>query len=148
MLTNRSMPQAMVIPELAYEDVGAAVQWLCKAFGFEERLRIADHRAQLVLGTGAMVVTQRRSNANAGGDATHAVMVRVEDANAHYAHVAQCGARVLQPPTDYPYGERQYTVQDPGGHVWTFSQTLADIDPAGWGGTLRQNSSGTRPQAS
>jgi uncharacterized glyoxalase superfamily protein PhnB len=39
-------------------------------------------------------------------------------------------------PADFPYGERQYTVQDPGGHIWTFSQTIADVDPAAWGGVL------------
>jgi uncharacterized glyoxalase superfamily protein PhnB len=34
------------------------------------------------------------------------------------------------------YGERQYTVEDPGGHRWTFSQSVADVDPADWGGEL------------
>lgn len=48
----------------------------------------------------------------------------------------QAPRRILRPPTDYPYGERQYTAADPAGHVWTFSQTLADVDPASWGGTL------------
>jgi uncharacterized glyoxalase superfamily protein PhnB len=41
----------------------------------------------------------------------------------------------VQAPADYPYGERQYTVEDPSGHVWTFSQTIADTDPRNWGGT-------------
>lgn len=69
---------SVVLPEFAYADVSAAAAWLCDAFGFAVRLRIADH----------------------------------------------------------PYGERQYTVQDLGGHAWTFSQTLADVDPASWGGEL------------
>ncbi len=42
----------------------------------------------------------------------------------------------LNPPTDYPYGERQYTAEDLGGHRWTFSQSLADADPADWAGML------------
>ena len=46
------------------------------------------------------------------------------------------GARIVSPPTDYPYGERQYTAVDLGGHHWTFSQSLADVDPADWGGVL------------
>ncbi|MDQ3400594.1 MAG: hypothetical protein M3470_06310 [Chloroflexota bacterium] len=46
------------------------------------------------------------------------------------------GARILQPPTDFPYGERQYTVVDIGGHRWTFSQSIADVDPGDWGGRL------------
>jgi uncharacterized glyoxalase superfamily protein PhnB len=44
MRPNRSIPSRQVIPELVYPDVGAAADWLCKAFGFEPRLRIADHR--------------------------------------------------------------------------------------------------------
>jgi uncharacterized glyoxalase superfamily protein PhnB len=39
-------------------------------------------------------------------------------------------------PTDFEYGERQYAAEDPAGHHWTFSQTLDDVDPATWGGTL------------
>jgi uncharacterized glyoxalase superfamily protein PhnB len=42
------------------------------------------------------------------------------------------------PPVDYPYGERQYSAVDPGGHVWTFSESIADVDPASWGGELRE----------
>ena len=44
--------------------------------------------------------------------------------------------RISDPPTDYPYGERQYNAEDIGGHRWTFSQSIADVDPAEWGGVL------------
>ena len=47
-VSNRSVPSADVIPVLAYPDVPVAAEWLCRAFGFRERLRIGDHRAQLV----------------------------------------------------------------------------------------------------
>ena len=139
MSTNRSMPAATVIPVLAYEDVPAAAAWLCDAFGFTERLRIGDHRVQLTFGTGAVVVSSR------GGDAApavrdHSVMVRVADADAHCARATAAGARVVQAPTDFPYGERQYTAIDPGGHAWTFSQTVADVDPRAWGGVLPDES--------
>jgi uncharacterized glyoxalase superfamily protein PhnB len=62
--------------------------------------------------------------------------VRVDDVDAHYERTQAPGALILQPPTYFPYGERQYSVADPGGHVWTFSQTIADIAPEEWGGTL------------
>jgi uncharacterized glyoxalase superfamily protein PhnB len=48
----------------------------------------------------------------------------------------QFGARIVNPPIDYPYGERQYSVEDLGGHQWTFSQTIADVDHSSWGGIL------------
>jgi uncharacterized glyoxalase superfamily protein PhnB len=134
MLSNRSMPQATVIPELAYGDVTAAAAWLCDAFGFTVRLRIAAHRIQLNAGSGAIVVTELAGGHDARRDRAHSVMVRVENADAHHAHAAAHGARVLRQPATYPYGERQYTVEDPGGHVWTFSQSVADAAPEDWGG--------------
>lgn len=58
MTSNRSMPPGIIIPELAYADVRTAVDWQCKTSGFRERLRIGDHRAQLVLDGTAVIVTQ------------------------------------------------------------------------------------------
>ncbi|HKE95936.1 MAG TPA: VOC family protein [Povalibacter sp.] len=132
--TNRSMPASTVIPVLGYPDVRAAVDWLCRAFGFTERLRIGEHRSQLTFDGGSIVVTGHAQSAPAGN--SHSVMVRVDDATAHYERAKQSGARVSGPPVDYPYGERQYSAIDPGGHVWTFSETIADSDPATWGGQL------------
>ncbi|HLG09598.1 MAG TPA: VOC family protein [Gaiellaceae bacterium] len=133
-IANRSVPGATVTPVLAYVDVGEAADWLCNAFGLTVRLLIGDHRAQLVYGDGAVIVTQ--GNTGPGHAATHSVHVRVEDAAAHHEQAAAAGATILNPPTDYPYGERQYTAEDPGGHRWTFSQSIADVDPASWGGEL------------
>jgi uncharacterized glyoxalase superfamily protein PhnB len=133
---NRSVPTASVIPELAYRDVAQAAAWLCNAFGFTERLRIGNHRVQLVLGDGAMVVTELGENAAPEADrATHSMLVRVDDADRHRDQAARAGARILDEPTDYPYGERQYNAEDLGGHRWTFSQSIADVDPTTWGGT-------------
>ncbi len=127
------MPSSTVIPVLAYDDVAAAVEWLCEAFGFTERWRAGDHRAQLAVGGGAVAVTEGRSPQS--DDATHSVMVRVEDADGHYERAKERGARILQPPTDHPYGERQYTAEDLAGHRWTFSQSIADVAPEDWGGS-------------
>ena len=137
MLTNRSMPRCTVIPELPYSDVTEAAAWLCEAFGFTVRLRIANHRVQLNVGDGAMVVTEGGEPAQQGVVA-RGVMVRVDDVDAHHARAKEHGARIVRPPTDYPYGERQYSVVDPGGHRWTFSQSIADIHPSDWGGTPGQ----------
>ena len=61
--------------------------------------------------------------------------MRVADADSHYERAKQHGANVTQPPESYPFGERQYSVEDPGGHIWTFSQSIADGAPEDWGGT-------------
>lgn len=137
MLANRSMPSAVIIPELAYPDVAEAMAWLCEAFGFEVRLRIGNHRAQLSFGSGALIVREAAELPPPAGGATHSVMVRVEDIDRHYDRAVRHGVRIFRPPADYPYGERQYTAADLGGHVWTFSQTIADVDPSTWGGDLQ-----------
>ncbi|HEX9385710.1 MAG TPA: VOC family protein, partial [Anaerolineales bacterium] len=62
--------------------------------------------------------------------------VHIDHVDLHYERAKQSGARIIRPPTDYPFGERQYTVEDIGGHRWTFSQTIADVDPGTWGGEL------------
>ena len=62
MLSNRSIPRCTVIPELAYPDVTKAAEWLCDVFGFTLRLAIGDHRAQLNVGDGAVVVTERQKD--------------------------------------------------------------------------------------
>ena len=131
MIRNRSVPDVPVTPVLAYPDVVEATGWLCDAFGLRLRLRIGEHRAQLLCGDGAVVATQ--GDEPGGG---HSLLVRVEDADAHHDRALAHGARIVSPPTDYPYGERQYTAIDLGGHHWTFSQSIADVDPADWGGVL------------
>jgi uncharacterized glyoxalase superfamily protein PhnB len=136
-MKNRSVPDAAIIPVLAYPDVPAAALWLCQAFGFRERLRIGTHRVQLVFQGGAVIVAEQKTSTSiVAGDRFDSVLVRVSDANAHHAKAAARGAKILSPPADYPYGERQYSVEDLGGRRWTFSQSIADSDPASWGGEL------------
>ena len=140
MKPNRSIPSAVVIPVLFYPDVREAVAWLGAAFGFVERVQIGEnHRSQLDVGAGgALIVGDVRHERRPprAGEVTHSVMVRVDDVNAHCAHARAHGAEILMEPIDFEYGERQYSAADPAGHQWTFSETLADVDPDTWGGTL------------
>jgi uncharacterized glyoxalase superfamily protein PhnB len=136
---NRSIPSAVVIPVLVYPDVRTAVEWLTNAFGFEERVQIGEnHRSQMRFGDGAVIVADVRHDQKPprAGEVTHLVMVRIEDARAHCDRAREHGARILMEPTDFEYGERQYTAEDPAGHRWTFSETLDDVHPETWGGTL------------
>jgi uncharacterized glyoxalase superfamily protein PhnB len=129
---------ARPIPVLIYPDVRAAVDWLSAAFGFVERVRIGEnHRSQLSFGEGAVIVGDVRNERRPPrqGEVTHSVMVRVVDAAAHYERARAHGARIVMEPTEFEYGERQYTAEDPAGHQWTFSETLADVAPEEWGGT-------------
>ena len=141
MKTNRSIPRSTVIPVLIYPDVREAVEWLRGAFGFSERVQIGeDHRSQLSVGDGAVIVADVRHDRRPPrpGEATHSVLVRVDDANAHCERARAHGAKILMEPTDFEYGERQYAAEDPAGHQWTFTETLRDVAPEEWGGITRQ----------
>jgi uncharacterized glyoxalase superfamily protein PhnB len=131
MLKNRSVPPCTVIPVLIYPDPSAAAEWLARAFGFTERLRIANHRIQMRAGEGCFTIAE----GNVAPNRSHIIQVRVEDARAHCERARQAGAVILDEPTDHMYGERQYNAQDFHGHQWDFTQTLADVEPESWGGT-------------
>lgn len=141
MAYNRSAPPVSVTPVLTYPNVPEAVEWLVRVFGFAERVRIGDHRAQLSFGGGALIVADDsgdRSSPTAEAGVTQSVMVRVDEIDRHYAGVQAAGVSPLSEPTDMPYGERQYSVEDPAGHRWTFTQSVADVAPEVWGGQTIQ----------
>lgn len=130
---NRTMPGCTIIPQLVYDDVTAAIDWLCDRFGLIERWRVGDHRAQLSIGRCTVAITEpRTSNVRPG---PHDLMVRVQDAVAHYERSRARGVTIIREPVDFRYGERQYTAEDLGGHHWTFSESIADVAPEEWGGT-------------
>jgi uncharacterized glyoxalase superfamily protein PhnB len=139
MLSNRSIPRATVIPVLAYPDVNQAAAWLRDAFGFSVRLRIGNHRVQLNVGDGAVIVREMRPNeVSVARGAGHSITIRVADADAHCKRAREHGARITQEPVTHPYGERQYNAEDLAGYSWTFSQSVADVHPEEWGGTAEQ----------
>ena len=138
MITNRSVPPGPIVPFLAYPDVNRAIAWLCGAFGFSERLRTPPgpngsiHHAQLFVGNGAIVLTARDGDHVEG----LTLFVPVDDVDAHCERARQFGARITMEPRTCEFGERQYGVEDLAGYHWTFSQTVADIDPASWGAQI------------
>lgn len=139
MISNRSIPHCTVIPQLAYPDVVKAVDWLCTAFGFTVRLTIGDHRVQLNVGDGALVIMEFNSSPDAGEQPRNPsefghVMIRVDEIDRHCERAKQHGAKIVRPAADHPYGERQYTAEDFAGRLWTFSQSIADVEPETWGG--------------
>jgi uncharacterized glyoxalase superfamily protein PhnB len=146
MIENRTMPAAGVMPVLVYNDVPGACGWLCRVFGFRERWRAGNHRAQLEIDGGALVLGEARTGASGEPEAgmtfapepegriSHSVMVRVADIESHFEQARDCGAEILQSPRDFPYGERQYNPVDIGGHHWTFTQSIVHVAPEEWGG--------------
>jgi uncharacterized glyoxalase superfamily protein PhnB len=131
------------VPVLVYEDLSQVVDWLCATFDFKERLRAGPPggnvlHAQLDIGEGAVMLGRQGAEFRAPrpGEVSQYVVVHVQDVDAHYERARSRGARIIKAPLNMPFGERQYTAEDPGGHRWTFSQSVADVAPEAWGATV------------
>src|SRR5262245_58726840 len=148
MVDNPSRP-AGIIPTLYYDDVGAAVEWLLGAFGFVELFRYgpADSLggAQLQAGDGTVMLGVSRTGQSPEWDGRDqlgppraregsvSMSIHVDDVDEVYARAKAFGARILRGPQTYPFGERQFTAQDPAGFRWSFSQSVDAVAPEAWG---------------
>lgn len=128
---------ARIIPALRYRDAAAAVEWLCRAFGFERHLVVpgADGvgvvHAQLTFGPGkdGMIMLGPGSEGDydkllrdpkEAGGVTQSPYIIVAEVDTHHDRAKAAGAEIVTPPTDQDYGGRLYTCRDPEGHVWNF----------------------------
>ncbi len=128
------MTRPTIIPTLRYRDARTAIDWLCRAFGFERHLvvdaedGVVEH-AQLAFGSGMIMLGQARdsdhdsrmvSPGEIGGRQTQTPYLIVADVDAHHAVAAAAGAEIVMAPEDQPYGGRLYSALDPEGHLWNF----------------------------
>ena len=134
-MTNSSdTSHATIIPTLRYRDAASAIDWLCKAFGFEAHLVVpgeggAIAHAQLVRGNGMIML------GSAGDDefgrlqqpldrpdapVSQSPYIIVADVDAHHATAVAAGAQVVMAPKDEDYGGRGYSCRDPEGNLWNF----------------------------
>jgi uncharacterized glyoxalase superfamily protein PhnB len=124
---------ARIIPYLAYRDAPAAIEFLKRAFGFEERFRypMEDGRighAELTYGgDGVLMLASVYEGFGASPldrPATSAqIYCVVDDADAHFARAKAAGATLLAEPADQ-HGMRMYRAFDLEGHRWIFAQPL------------------------
>jgi uncharacterized glyoxalase superfamily protein PhnB len=130
MASNERAP-GDIHPSLYYDDAPAAIEWLCRAFGFAKRMIVPGEdgqviHAELTLGTGVVMVGSSRpderrvSPRRLHGGVAHALSVTVDDPDAHFARATAAGARIVRPLQDEPYGARGYMVEDLEGHPWYF----------------------------
>lgn len=125
-----------------YDDAAAAIEWLCRAFGFEVRVKIEGEggrieHSELMYGEGMVMVGQagkeafRQSPRSVNGANTQNMMLFVDDADAHCAHARANGAKIVKEPTTTDYGEdwwtdRGYECADLESHHWWFYQRLRE----------------------
>jgi uncharacterized glyoxalase superfamily protein PhnB len=127
------MPRIM--PMLAYADAAAAIDFLCRAFGFEEQMRMEGDDGSIAhaeLALGEAVISLASVWRDGGFSTPHdlggvhgQLWCLVDDIDTHYRRAWQAGAVVVGEPVDQDYGYRTYRAIDPEGHRWYFAGSLA-----------------------
>jgi uncharacterized glyoxalase superfamily protein PhnB len=122
-----------ITPYLLYEDAGAALAWLTKAFGLRQSgpaMSGPDGKvthASMRLGSAYIMLGCPGGdyrNPQHLGHVTQNLYVDLANADKHYARAVAAGARIIEEPTDTPYGHRRYGAEDLEGHRWYFAHEL------------------------
>jgi uncharacterized glyoxalase superfamily protein PhnB len=125
---------ATVIPGVRYRNAPAAIDWLCKAFGFSKHLVVPGDNntiahAQLTFGNGMIMLGSvnegefgrlMKQPDQIGGCVTQSAYVVTMDPDAHYARAKAAGAEIVMEIRDNDYGGRGYSCRDLEGHLWSF----------------------------
>jgi PhnB protein len=126
-------PDPQVVPYLLYADAGAAMDWLIKTFAFTERVRDkrsdgAVRHAELLLDSGGVIMLGSPGPGFRGprelGEVTQMQCITVTDVPAHRDRAEAAGATVSEISIRANQA-RSYTVDDPEGHRWYFSEPLS-----------------------
>ncbi|MBB4935065.1 DNA-binding transcriptional MerR regulator/uncharacterized glyoxalase superfamily protein PhnB [Lipingzhangella halophila] len=133
-MTMLESPVQRRIGILVYEDIPAAHAHLVRVFGLGEgRLHYADDgtcvHGEVDAGDGVIwlhrVAPEHGLASPASlGAATGTTAIMVDDVDSHHRHAVSEGADIAYPPTDMPYGYREYGARDPEGGLWSFMAPL------------------------
>jgi uncharacterized glyoxalase superfamily protein PhnB len=129
------MSEQSLFPMLAYSDAAAAIEFLCDAFGFVEKLRyVADdgrigHAELECEGSVVMLADDYpefglSSPCRASSFHSQLLLV-VSDVVSHYERAKAAGAVVVGTPSE-DHGSIGYRAMDSEGHRWLFSQRSTD----------------------
>ena len=122
-----------IIPYLLYEDVGGALKFLSRAFGFRKTGRSMKgsggkiNHAAMKLGKDIIMMGcpgPKYRNPKRLGQSTQSQYIMVDNVDRHFVRARKARAKILQEPQDEFYGHRRYGAEDPEGHQWYFAQEL------------------------
>jgi uncharacterized glyoxalase superfamily protein PhnB len=120
-------------PAIRYRDAHAAIDWLKKAFGFEEQAvyegenGIVEH-AQLLFNGGVVMLGSSRPGNDAYpvrtpeelGGLSGSIYAYCANPDALYERAKAAGARIAREIQDMDYGSREFSCYDCEGHLWSF----------------------------
>src|SRR5215468_9593946 len=143
------MRRPTIVPRLPYEDVGAALSFLERAFGFREVSAARGVRADGaidhtmvefgdgMIGLGAQGAHGAFSPKRAG-TATQYITVHVDDIDAHHQRALASGAEIVSRLHDHLRDYRVYEALDLEGHRWRFPSGCARCrSPSGAEGPVK-----------
>jgi len=130
-----------VTPYLLYADCAGALDFLSRAFGFEETLRYVGeagyvNHAEMQVGDGHIYMGDPGDgyrNPRELGQETVGIYVLVDDVDAHYERAKAAGVEIVRELADQEYGDRSYSAVDPEGHRWYFATHIRDVAAEDWG---------------
>jgi uncharacterized glyoxalase superfamily protein PhnB/drug/metabolite transporter (DMT)-like permease len=137
MVSNPPEGFPRITPYLLYEDCAAALEFLAKAFGFTEDMRVPGPEgkvthAEMRLADGVVMMGwpgDDYQNPSRHGHVNATVYVYVDDVDKHYEQAKNAGAKIISEPQDQFYGDRSYMAEDPQGQQWGFATNIKDFDP-------------------
>ena len=126
-----------IIPCLSYNDAPAAIDWLCKSFGFQKKMVVPAGEnkiahAQLTIGDSMIMVNSSgmetefskliKTPSEVGSVVTQTpyVILSAEEIDAHYENAKSNGAKIIQQLAEQDYGGKNFSCYDIEGHLWSF----------------------------
>jgi PhnB protein len=126
-------------PYLIVTGAADAIEFYKRAFGAVELFRMAKPdgkvgHAEIRIGDSVIMLADEhpdmgyRSPSSLGGSSV-SIMLYMEDVDGVFARALEAGARAQRGVADQFYGDRNGTIEDPFGHVWTIATHVEDVPP-------------------
>ena len=120
-----------VTPYLLVKDVAKEMEFLTKAFGATERVRMPGPNgsvmhAEMQIGDSIIMMGKPQNDADLGKAMLY---VYVADVDATYQKCLAAGGTAVREPKDQFYGDRSAGIRDPFGNDWGIATHVEDVSP-------------------
>jgi len=126
-----------ITPYLIIKGAAKAIDYYKQVFGATEIMRMPDPsgkigHAELKIGDSPFMLADEHPemgylSPEARGGTPVSLMLYVPDVDATFNRAVAAGAKVAKALEDQFYGDRNGTITDPFGHVWTLSTHKEDV---------------------